>query len=318
MVTYLYPDLAVGTITASVLAAGEITSAEDTLIARREFSPFGLELMANKLSAPEDPLSSLPSVFHGKELDQTSGFSLFGARYYSRDLGFWASPDPMQMPYLYGAPAGGIYAPRNMSTFAFAGQNPVNLRDIDGNAAVGPLIFIGLAAYTAYEGYYKYQEGGLEGLAIFAGVEGISTMAAGPVGKVGSKFGRAAFARSLPFLESALKTARRTKAPQWMVNRLSGKVAEHQAAISLIDRGHTIVGTQMHARLKNGQIIKLDLVTVRNGKLFAAEVKSGGALLSPGQDSFFRKRVEIESFFGESTIRIFWTVGLTQTPLLLS
>jgi len=87
MVTYLYPDLAVGTITASVLAAGEISSAEDTLIARREFSPFGLELTANKLAAPEDPLSSLPSAFHGKELDQTTGFSSFGARYYSRDLG---------------------------------------------------------------------------------------------------------------------------------------------------------------------------------------------------------------------------------------
>lgn len=160
MVTYLYPDLAVGTITASVLAAGEITDADSTLIARREFSPFGLELTANKLAAPEEPLSSLPSAFHGKELDRTTGFSSFGARYYSRDLGFWASPDPMQMSYLFGAPAGGVYAPRNLSSYAFAGQNPITASD-DSGEFLDVVLDIGFIAYDVGAlAYDEFKTGG--------------------------------------------------------------------------------------------------------------------------------------------------------------
>lgn len=126
MVNYLYPDLAVGTITASVLAAGEISSSDDTLIARREFSPFGLELTANRLASPEDPLSSLPSAFHGKELDQATGFSSFGARYYSRDLGFWASPDPAM--YIRPLEETGF----TVNRFLFVNGNPVSNVDPDG------------------------------------------------------------------------------------------------------------------------------------------------------------------------------------------
>ena len=302
-VTFLYPDLAVGTVTASVLATGEVTNAEHTLIARREFSPFGLELTGMALAKPDGAPGALPPVFHGKELDRTTGFSSFGARYYSRDLGMWVSPDPMQADYLFGGPALGVYAPRNLSTYAFSGQNPINLTDMDGNAAVAPLLVIGLAAYTAYEGYKAYDEGGFEGLAVFAGIEGTATVVAGPLGKAGSKFSRAAFARSLPYLESALKTARSTRAPQWVINRLSGRIAEKQAAISLIDRGHTVLGTQMHARLKDGSEVVLDLVTVREGKIFAAEIKSGGALLTSGQNQFFHKGIDVDEFFGKSTIQ---------------
>ena len=132
LVTYLYPDLRVGSVTASVMAAGELADADSTLIARREYSPVGLELTSNRLAAPENPLRPMPSVYHGKELDRTTGFSSFGARYYSRDLGFWTSPDPKQYDYLFGSPNGGAYVPRNLSTYAFAGQNPVAASDPDG------------------------------------------------------------------------------------------------------------------------------------------------------------------------------------------
>lgn len=309
-VTFLYPDLAVGTITASVLATGEVTNAEHTLIARREFSPFGLELTGTALAKPAGAPGALPPVFHGKELDRTTGFSSFGARYYSRDLGIWASPDPMQADYLFGGPALGVYAPRNLSTYAFAGQNPINLTDTDGNAAVAPLLIIGLGAYTAYEGYKAYNEGGFEGLAVFAGIEGAATVVAGPLGKAGSRFGKAAFARNLPYLEGALSAARSAKAPQWVINRLSGRVAEAQAAIGLIDRGHKVIGTQMHARLKNGKGVILDLVTLKEGKLFAAEVKSGGALLRDGQNQFFYEGINVDQFFGKGTMQNFIEGGL--------
>ncbi len=318
-ITFLYPDLAVGTITASVLATGEVTNAEHTLIARREFSPFGIELTGTALAKPDGAPGALPPVFHGKELDRTTGFSSFGARYYSRDLGIWASPDPMQADYLFGGPALGVYAPRNLSTYAFAGQNPVNLTDLDGNAAVAPLLLIGLGAYTAYEGYKAYSEGGIEGFAVFAGIEGAATVVAGPIGKAGSKFGRAAFAQSLPYLEGLLKAARSASAPQWVVNRLSGRVAEVQAAIELIDKGHTVIGTQMHARLRNGNTVVLDLVTVKEGKIFAAEVKSGGALLRGGQNQFFHEGVNVEEFFGRGTIQNLIEGGLdpSKTPDML-
>ena len=153
MVSYLYPDLAVGSVTASVLAAGEITDPESTLIARREYSPFGLELTAKKLATTESSKPILPSVFHGKELDRTTGFSSFGARYYSRDLGLWASPDPMQSAYLFGAPAGGIYTPRNFSSYAFAGQNPLNLTDKDGRAIIAGTIAFLVVADRVYNYY---------------------------------------------------------------------------------------------------------------------------------------------------------------------
>jgi len=277
---------------------------------RREFSPFGLELTGTALAKPAGAPGALPPVFHGKELDRTTGFSSFGARYYSRDLGIWASPDPMQADYLFGGPALGVYAPRNLSTYAFAGQNPINLTDTDGNAAVAPLLIIGLGAYTAYEGYKAYNEGGFEGLAVFAGIEGAATVVAGPLGKAGSRFGKAAFARNLPYLEGALSAARSAKAPQWVINRLSGRVAEAQAAIGLIDRGHKVIGTQMHARLKNGKGVILDLVTLKEGKLFAAEVKSGGALLRDGQNQFFYEGINVDQFFGKGTMQNFIEGGL--------
>ena len=106
MVTYLYSDLATGFVTASVLAAGEITDAGSTIIARREYSPFGLDLTSNRLAAPQDPSQPMPQVFHEKELDRVTGFSSFNARYYNRDLAQFLSPDPSQYMYLFGTPRG--------------------------------------------------------------------------------------------------------------------------------------------------------------------------------------------------------------------
>lgn len=153
--TYLYSDLAVGSMTAAVTAYGEPGDAAATLIARREYEPFGLELTNDSLAAmcPENLAGAcrngVPplSVFHGKELDLMTGFSSFGARSYSRDLGIWLSPDPLALSSLavpWPMPTA------RMNSFGFASQNPAGRLDQDGRIDVA--IAIGPRHVGAFEG----------------------------------------------------------------------------------------------------------------------------------------------------------------------
>jgi RHS repeat-associated protein len=61
-----------------------------------------------------------PYKFSGKEKDEESGYSYFGARYYDADLSVWLSVDPMagEFPYL--------------SPYAFCANNPIRYIDPDG------------------------------------------------------------------------------------------------------------------------------------------------------------------------------------------
>lgn len=129
-VTYLFNDLAVGSVSASILTLGT-PGVRAPIIGRREFSPYGMELTSNALiSSTEKGLGRPPSVFHGKELDLTTGFSSFGARYYSRDIGTWLSFDP--------AVHADILSNRltDYSAYRFSTQNPISLTDTDGQRSV--------------------------------------------------------------------------------------------------------------------------------------------------------------------------------------
>ncbi|MBY5625929.1 RHS repeat-associated core domain-containing protein [Rhizobium leguminosarum] len=131
--TYLYADLPVGSVTASVTAFGESTDQAATVIARREYDPYGLPLTADGLAATgRDSVAPL-SAFHGKELDRVTGFSSFGARYYNRDTGIWLSPDPVLYGYLSKQGTGEIYSLQNLDSFGFARKNPIVNGDPDGN-----------------------------------------------------------------------------------------------------------------------------------------------------------------------------------------
>ncbi len=59
-------------------------------------------------------------TFSGKERDEETGFSYFGARYYNPDLSIWLSVDPMAAKY------------PSLSPYAYCGNNPVRLVDPDG------------------------------------------------------------------------------------------------------------------------------------------------------------------------------------------
>ena len=77
------------------------------------------------------PTTSLPISYHatsysarytfsGKERDEETGFSYFGARYYNSSYSIWMSVDPMSDKY------------PSLSPYAYCGNNPVKLVDPRG------------------------------------------------------------------------------------------------------------------------------------------------------------------------------------------
>lgn len=142
VVSYLYSDLAVGSVSSSVTALGEVDDANSIVIGRREYSPYGLELTADDLAKTERVGVAPLSAFHGKELDRVTDFSSFGARYYSRDLGLWLSPDPNIQQYLSDTKPK-LFETKNFAAFSFAVDDAVNHADPTGQT--GELVTAGCA-----------------------------------------------------------------------------------------------------------------------------------------------------------------------------
>ncbi|WP_437506793.1 Imm53 family immunity protein [Sorangium sp. So ce1099] len=102
---------------------------EQTLIQHNEYFPSG-ELWQDETDSRYEQARRY--VFSGKELDVGTGLYYFGARFYDGRQSQWVSPDPMVAQYFGGGPALGVYAPRNLSLYAYAGNNPVNYVDHNG------------------------------------------------------------------------------------------------------------------------------------------------------------------------------------------
>src|SRR5262249_36020460 len=128
-----YSDLPVGSMTAAVTAFGETTDANATLIARREYSPYGLELTVDELAQTGRNDTAPVAVFHGKELDRLTKFSSFGARYYSRDLGIWLKPDPTLTKRSTRNQSPNA---SDLSSYSFVRHRPTAALDSDGNDAM--------------------------------------------------------------------------------------------------------------------------------------------------------------------------------------
>lgn len=80
-----------------------------------------------------DSRNTQPWLFNAKELDET-GLYAFGKRYYNPKFSQWASPDPEMPQFVTTDMAGGVFEPRNLSAYSYAGNNPVELRDPNGGA----------------------------------------------------------------------------------------------------------------------------------------------------------------------------------------
>ena len=60
-------------------------------------------------------------TFSGKERDEETGYSYFGARYYDANLSIWLSRDPLADKY------------PSLSPYVYCANNPLRLVDSDGN-----------------------------------------------------------------------------------------------------------------------------------------------------------------------------------------
>jgi len=102
-----------------------------------------------------------PYLFTSKELDSETGYYYFGARYYDPRVSTWISPDPILEKYLpteQGSKplANGVFETGNLGLFSYARNNPVILKDPDGNWVP---IAIGLGALGGGLNVYKQMVG---------------------------------------------------------------------------------------------------------------------------------------------------------------
>ncbi|WP_190304364.1 RHS repeat domain-containing protein [Flavobacterium branchiophilum] len=81
-----------------------------------------------------------PYKFNGKELDEESGYTYFGARYLDMRYSIWNSTDPLSgynpvmedEHYIDGQHNGGVKNEKNLSTYGYCYQSPIMYKDPNG------------------------------------------------------------------------------------------------------------------------------------------------------------------------------------------
>ena len=107
-----------------------------------------------------------------------------------------------------------------------------------------------------------------------------------------------------------------SKAEQLAINKTVGKLAEKNVTNALVSQfENASVGEQITARFANGSAVVFDNVVVQNGKIVLInETKTGGAVLSAGQNAFF-KLGEAATFVGNKAKQL-GIIGQTVTSKL--
>ncbi len=93
-----------------------ITNINGAAVQHLQYLPFGETYVDQRHDSPYNT----PYRFSGKEKDDETQYSYFGARYYDSDLSVWLSVDPLADKY------------PGMSPFMYCGGNPVVYKDIKG------------------------------------------------------------------------------------------------------------------------------------------------------------------------------------------
>ncbi|TCO55829.1 SpvB/TcaC N-terminal domain-containing protein [Actinocrispum wychmicini] len=114
-------------------SSGYVTDGQGNLTEHLEYMPFGETWIEEQAGQ-----NGTPYQYTGKELDSETGLYYYGARYYNPRTQLWASPDPALPDYLDKNTAGGITEPRNLATYTYTHNNPVQYTDPTGK-------FLGLA-----------------------------------------------------------------------------------------------------------------------------------------------------------------------------
>ena len=115
-----------------------ITDREGRITQHTEYIAFG-EVLFEEHSTSK----TMPYLFNGKELDQETNLTYFGARYLDMKTSLWLNTDPLSgynpiqetEHYIDGQHNGGIYNPMNMATYSYTYQNPVIYVDPTGKQA---------------------------------------------------------------------------------------------------------------------------------------------------------------------------------------
>jgi len=100
-----------------------ITDADGIVSQHLQYLPYG-ELFAEQRDNTARYYT--PYKFSGKEKDEETGYSYFGARYYMPELSIWSAVDPMADKYPH------------LSPYNYCENNPIMLVDPDGRSSSSP------------------------------------------------------------------------------------------------------------------------------------------------------------------------------------
>ncbi|WP_410659208.1 SpvB/TcaC N-terminal domain-containing protein [Amycolatopsis sp. lyj-112] len=110
-------------------SSGYVTDAQGNVTEHLGYFAFGETWVQEHAGQSGTPT---PYRYSGKEMDEETGLYNYGARYYNPRTQLWAGADPALADYLDSDVAGGIHEPRNLATYTYAHNNPVNRTDPTG------------------------------------------------------------------------------------------------------------------------------------------------------------------------------------------
>ena len=127
-----------------------ITDREGRITQHTEYIAFG-EVLFEEHSTSR----TMPYMFNGKELDQETNLTYFGARYLDMKTSLWLNTDPLSgynpiqetEHYIDGQHNNGVFNPMNMATYSYTYQNPIKWVDPNGKQALAGAL---LGAFTEY------------------------------------------------------------------------------------------------------------------------------------------------------------------------
>lgn len=108
-----------------------MTNSSGTVVWRADYKPFGEEQSVTA-TAPND------KRFVGKEKDEETGLSYFGARYENARIGRFIAPDPVRAVDQWTSNTNEklLLNPQRLNTYAYALNNPYRYMDPDGREPI--------------------------------------------------------------------------------------------------------------------------------------------------------------------------------------